>query len=110
MGQTDIYNEGWFVGGHLEILTGAGSGLTGSIKLDEGAGQRRLMLWAPIEAKIDAGDRIRLTAGCDKRAKTCRKKFSNFINFQGFPDIPGDDWLVSVPRSGRLHNGGSLIR
>jgi hypothetical protein len=29
--------------------------------------------------------------------ETCRLKFDNLMNFRGFPDIPGDDWLVAHP-------------
>ncbi|MGR3405211.1 MAG: DUF2163 domain-containing protein, partial [Roseovarius indicus] len=30
----------------------------------------------------------------------------NFLNFQGFPDIPGDDWSYTDPsRAGRLDGG-----
>jgi len=35
-------------------------------------------------------------------------KFNNLINFQGFPGIPGEDWLMSVPRTGGVNDGGSL--
>lgn len=104
------FNEGWFIAGHCKILTGAAAGLGGVIKSDTGLGDRWITLWTPIAAPVRAGDRIRLRAGCDKQALTCREKFDNFVNFQGFPDMPGDDWLVSVPRSTQTHSGGSLTR
>lgn len=105
------FHAGWFEHGLLEVRSGAANGLQGLIKSDVGTGTaRRVTLWAPISAPIAVGDAIRLTAGCDKRAETCRQKFDNFINFQGFPDIPGDDWLVSVPRSDQPSSGGSLSR
>jgi uncharacterized phage protein (TIGR02218 family) len=50
---------------------------------------------------------VRIEAGCDRRAKTCRLKFANFDNFRGFPDIPGEDWLVSYPVRGKGNSGGS---
>jgi hypothetical protein len=31
---------------------------------------------------------------CDKRWSTCTGVFANGLNFQGFPDIPGDDFLT----------------
>lgn len=104
------FNAGWFENGTLRVLSGAGAGLQGVIKRDSGTEARVLTLWSPLQAVIRAGDLIRITAGCDKRPVTCREKFNNFLNFQGFPDIPGDDWLVSVPRSDRPNTGGSLIR
>ncbi|KQB98259.1 hypothetical protein AL073_05105 [Loktanella sp. 1ANDIMAR09] len=104
------FNAGWFENGSLRVLSGAGAGLQGVIKRDSGTETRVLTLWSPLQAVIRAGDLIRITAGCDKRPVTCREKFNNFLNFQGFPDIPGDDWLVSVPRADRPNKGGSLIR
>jgi phage conserved hypothetical protein BR0599 len=44
---------------------------------------------------------------CDKRWATCRAKFANAINFQGFPDVPGDDFLTAVPATGGRRDGGS---
>ena len=38
---------------------------------------------------------------------TCRLKFDNLVNFQGFPDIPGDDFLTVHPVGGGRHDGGS---
>lgn len=104
------FNVGWFESGQLEVLTGAAAGLHGAVKSDVGVQDRVLILWAPLNASIKSGDIIRITAGCDKRAVTCRDKFANFLNFQGFPDMPGDDWLVSVPRSDQSNAGGSLMR
>ena len=46
-------------------------------------------------------------AVCDKRWTTCSAVFANAINFQGFPDIPGDDFLTAAPASGGLNDGGS---
>ena len=48
-----------------------------------------------------------LAAGCDKSFATCRDRFANAINFQGFPDIPGDDFIAATPVSGGLNDGGS---
>ena len=46
-------------------------------------------------------------AVCDKRWSTCIGTFSNGVNFQGFPDTPGDDFLTAVPVEGGRHDGGS---
>ncbi|WP_298743379.1 DUF2163 domain-containing protein [uncultured Brevundimonas sp.] len=46
-------------------------------------------------------------ASCDKRWATCRATFGNGVNFQGFPDIPGDDFLVAAPVQGGRNDGGS---
>lgn len=44
---------------------------------------------------------------CDRRWETCVGVFGNGINFRGFPDIPGDDWLTAQPRGGDADDGGS---
>lgn len=54
-----------------------------------------------LEADAIAGRR------CDKRFQTCRTVFGNALNFRGFPDIPGDDFLAAMPREGRVHDGAS---
>ncbi|MCP1167842.1 DUF2163 domain-containing protein [Limimaricola litoreus] len=93
--------QGWFAHGHVEVLEGPGAGLTAPIREDrQEAGARIVELWGPIAADLAPGTRLRLVAGCDKRAETCRLKFDNFLNFRGFPDLPGTDWLMAVPRSG----------
>lgn len=100
----------WFERGRLRVLDGAGAGQTAFIKRDRFLvdGRREVELWQSLRGGIAVGDTVRLEAGCDKRDETCRGKFSNFINFQGFPDIPGEDWLMRVPQSGDTNSGGSL--
>lgn len=44
---------------------------------------------------------------CDKRWATCTGVFGNGLNFQGFPDFPGDDFLAAHPAGGGRHDGGS---
>lgn len=105
------FNDRWFEGGFLEVLTGPATGLREVIKLDRIDGPaRRITLWQPIRAALAPGDQLRLIAGCDRRAETCREKFANLTNFQGFPHIPGEDWLMAVPRSGGGNTGGSRTR
>lgn len=45
--------------------------------------------------------------GCDKRWATCVGTFANGVNFQGFPDIPGDDFLTAAPVEGGRNDGRS---
>ncbi len=99
----------WFARGKLQVLDGDAMGLWGAIKEDRiSNGSRVVELWEPIRADIQPGDRVRLTAGCDKRFATCRDKFSNLMNFQGFPDLPGEDWMMAVPKKSGANRGGSL--
>ena len=104
------YDDRWFEGGRLEVLSGAAAGLSVMVKSDRLAGvARRVELWQSLRAPLAAGDLLRIEAGCDKRAETCRVKFGNFLNFRGFPHIPGEDWLAAYPRPGQPSTGGSRI-
>lgn len=101
-------DEAWFERGRLDVVSGAAKGLWAAIKRDRRTKDgREITLWSGISGGLAVGDRVRLTAGCDKRMETCRLKFNNLLNFQGFPDLPGEDWVLAVPRQGNAHNGGS---
>lgn len=105
------YNDRWFEQGRLEVISGAAKGLVAGIKEDRiGNGRRRIVLWQAMRADMRVGDDVRLVAGCDRQAETCRVKFTNLVNFRGFPDMPTDDWLTAVPRSDDAGDGGSLWR
>ncbi|MDO9638799.1 MAG: DUF2163 domain-containing protein [Pseudotabrizicola sp.] len=92
------FAEGWFVDGQAVIQSGAGKGQVGRIKADSTVGDVRIIeLWQTFSVRPMAPDQVRLIAGCDRRASTCRQKFNNFLNFRGFPHIPGEDWLRSSP-------------
>jgi uncharacterized phage protein (TIGR02218 family) len=107
----DAFEDRWFEKGRLVVLSGVGAGVMGVIKNDRiGTASRMVELWQDLGPKLDVGDLVRLEAGCDKRGETCRLKFDNFLNFRGFPDIPGEDWLTSYPVSSQVNSGGSLVR
>jgi uncharacterized phage protein (TIGR02218 family) len=104
----DGFEARWFERGRCFVLDGPAKGLVGAIKIDrpEG-GLRRVELWDRLRAGFAVGDRVRLTAGCDKTMETCRLKFANLLNFRGFPDIPGEDWMVAHPSRLSARDGGS---
>lgn len=108
---TDLagFEPGWFTRGRLMVLTGAAAGLSGIVKADRvtETGQREIELWEALRGAMLPGDLLRLEAGCDKRMETCRLKFHNLLNFQGFPDIPGEDWVMAVPKRAAANTGGS---
>ena len=103
------FPEGWFDRGRATVIDGPSAGVVSIIKQDkQRASGRQIVLWEELQAAPTAGNLIRLEPGCDKRAETCRAKFNNFVNFQGFPDIPGEDWLTSYPVRDGVNDGGSL--
>lgn len=103
------FADRWFERGRMVVQTGAAAGLVGIVKNDRlETGGRFFELWEALRADVVAGDLVRFEAGCDKRHQTCKLKFNNLLNFRGFPTLPGEDWLISVPRRGGGNNGGSL--
>ncbi|WP_424927680.1 DUF2163 domain-containing protein [Amaricoccus tamworthensis] len=109
---TDLsgYEPGWFSNGTITWLSGANEGTTQSIKADKliGDEDRVIELWRMPGSPMRVGDRFRIVAGCDKTADTCAAKFSNLLNFRGFPHLPYEDWVAAYPKDGALHDGSSL--
>lgn len=104
------FDDRWFEHGRLEMLTGEAAGLVGIVKADRVDGpSRRIELWQSLGALVVAGDSFRVTAGCNKSAAICRAKFANFLNFRGFPHVPGEDWLASYPVPDRPNPGGPRL-
>lgn len=99
----------WFVAGALVWASGPNAGDRATVKRDAigSNGSRLIELWNEPGSAVAVGDRFRLFAGCDKRFETCQSKFANWLNFRGFPHIPGDDWVAAYPRNGEVHDGSS---
>ena len=97
------FDANWFEHGRLVVLDGAAEGLAGKVKNDSATpeGGRVIELWARLNLAPGPGDRVRIEAGCDKAAATCRLKFANFLNFRGFPHLPSEDWLMAPQAGGR---------
>ena len=103
------YAPKWFERGRVVVLTGQAAGLEERVKTDRiRENDRELDLWGALRQELHPGDRIRIEAGCDKRHDTCRFKFDNILNFRGFPNIPGEDWMMAYPSSSKANNGERL--
>ncbi|MEJ8473961.1 DUF2163 domain-containing protein [Roseibium algae] len=104
------YASGWFSGGRFEVLDGTEAGFRSEIAahLVEG-NDVRLSLWQAPPTPLAIGTAIRVIAGCDKRFSTCVAKFSNSVNFQGFPHMPGTDFVLSYPTRNTGENDGSAL-
>lgn len=105
---TGQHADRWFERGRLVVCDGGARGVVGLIKRDRlGDGVRVVELWQALPGSVAPGDTVRLEAGCDKRMATCKDKFGNFLNFRGFPHIPGEDWLTAYPKKDGDNDGGS---
>lgn len=104
----DAFANGWFSAGTLTWTTGANQAQVQEIRRHaKAAGAVSLELWLPSGLAIAVGDQALVTAGCDKTLATCRAKFSNAVNFRGFPYMPGNDWIIAFPRRGENNDGRS---
>jgi uncharacterized phage protein (TIGR02218 family) len=96
----DAFETRFFSRGLFAFTSGASAGLNIEIKTHTKLSAAvEIELWTDAEGPPDAGDAFIVTAGCDKRFETCKARFSNTINFRGFPSIPGNQFLTKIGRS-----------
>ncbi|NJO56345.1 MAG: DUF2163 domain-containing protein [Rhodospirillales bacterium] len=95
----DTFATGWFSRGLARFTSGAADGQaievkdharTGPLATVELMGRRRDCPSSPVKP-------LSSQSGCDKHLGTCRTKFSNTVNFRGFPHMPGNDFLIRGP-------------
>ena len=101
------YSDGWFSKGTAVFQGSTKKHLIKQHTILEN-GDHEIELWSASDVPVSVGDALNVVAGCDKRMKTCMEKFGNLLNFRGFPDIPGEDWLVSSPMRSAQNDGGSM--
>lgn len=107
----DQFQSEWFSNGLLEWASGENLGSTSQIRMHRKTREIvEIGIWTPTTQIARNGDRFSITAGCNKTSAECRDKFSNLLNFGGFPFMPGDDWVVGYPNDGGGHDGTSLFR
>ena len=85
------YQFGW-----LRVSEGPHCGLRFLIRRQAG---QMLTLARDLPDVLEAGTRAELIQGCDKRVATCGARFSNAVNFQGEPYLPGMDYVTRYPGS-----------
>lgn len=95
----DAFDTRFFSRGLFAFTSGASAGLRIEIKTHTKLAAVEIELWTDAEGPPAAGDGFIVTAGCDKRFETCRARFSNTINFRGFPSIPGNQFLTKIGRA-----------
>lgn len=110
-GDVTSYPDGWFSFGTMKMLSGDSQGSVFTImhsNLVEGA--LKIVFFSDNIPTLAVSDTFMLTAGCDKSFTTCKAKFSNALNFRGFPHIPGNAILQRYPKERGTYNGGPVVR
>ena len=105
------FADGWFDGGLLSWTSGNNSGTSIEIPTSTVLGAiTRLQIWKMLPQEIAVGDGFGIEAGCDKKFSTCKLKFSNALNFRGFPHLPGSDFALSYASNSTQMDGGVIVQ
>lgn len=84
---------GYFTYGLLTFNSGANAGRSMEVRSFSAGGVLDMQMVMPYAVSV--GDTFTVQPGCDKTLATCVSRYSNAINFQGFPHLPGNDRLVT---------------
>lgn len=106
------FEERWFDFGTLRLEDGVGAGDNRPISTatrQPGMPWVRIALRTALGVEPAIGDAVTLIAGCDKAFGTCKAKFSNHLNFRGFPHMPGDDRALGYVNRDLDFDGGPLV-
>ena len=90
----DVPVDDRFVLGRLRYMSGENCGLATVILSANGTA---IDIRDLPRGVVEAGCRVELREGCDKRFETCVSRFSNAENFRGEPHLPGNDLLTRYP-------------
>jgi uncharacterized phage protein (TIGR02218 family) len=77
--------DGFYDLGRVVFTSGANIGVTKSVRSYVGG---VIFFNSPLPFLPSNGDTLNAIAGCDKLQATCTTKFSNLVNFAGFPFVP----------------------
>jgi uncharacterized phage protein (TIGR02218 family) len=106
----DSFDQGWFANGVLTWTSGARSGQAERvIDFRHEAVGTILVIWPAVSTQPQPGDQFSVVAGCDKSFATCKAKFSNSLNFRGFPHLPGNDSAYAYVTADGEFDGGPLV-
>lgn len=103
------FAAGWFELGYVEWTSGQNAGRKSEVSRHSvSGGVATIELFEAPVRSIAASDTFAIRAGCDKQFNTCKAKFSNSVNFRGFPHMPGDDTIIRYPNKGDANSGDPL--
>ena len=77
--------DSYFDNGQIAFTSGANAGLVKAVRQYLG---QQFTFNSPLPFVPTAGDTFIAYPGCDKTQATCTTKFSNLVNFEGFPYVP----------------------
>ena len=80
--------------GTLRWLDGPHAGRAMAILAADALG---LVLDEPLSPSLTSGLRCIVREGCDHRLESCATRFTNAVNFQGEPFLPGNDQIYRYP-------------
>ena len=103
------FPEQWFTFGNLEWTSGKNLGLKVEIAGNSSSQADHFQLWKAMPITPEVGDAFIITVGCDKTFATCKSKFANQLNFQGFPHMPGTDFALGYAEKTNVHDGSALV-
>jgi uncharacterized phage protein (TIGR02218 family) len=105
----DGFSGGWFAFGDITWTSGTLAGRTVTVLDHKRTPEGLLIVLPPAGSVPAAGTGFAIRAGCDKRFSTCKEKFSNPLNFRGFPHLPGNDAAYSYVTDGGVFDGGPIV-
>jgi uncharacterized phage protein (TIGR02218 family) len=77
--------DSYYDNGRIVFTSGANNGLTKAVRL---YASQVFTFNSPLPFSPTASDTFTAYPGCDKTQATCTTKFSNLVNFGGFPYVP----------------------
>jgi uncharacterized phage protein (TIGR02218 family) len=86
--------DGYYDNGQIAFTSGANAGLVKAVKTYFGAPNQLFTFNSPLPFVPSAGDTFTAYPGCDKTQATCTNKFSNLVNFEGFPYVPAPETAI----------------
>ncbi|MEM5502370.1 DUF2163 domain-containing protein [Ahrensia kielensis] len=109
-GAFGLFADGWFSGGSLVWQNGSMAGQRYTVASAERHGSAvRISVVESMQFAPVTGTDFEIIAGCDKRFVTCKAKFSNSINFRGFPHMPGNENALNYLDDETRLDGGPIV-
>lgn len=84
------YDDSWWKHGQLTWTSGLNNGLKFDVRASRET-NGKIWLEVPTPFDIAVSDGFSITVGCNWAWSTCKDKFSNSVNYGGYPHLPPTD-------------------